>query len=548
MDQAILTANRWCLLTVVGAMIYLLFRWCTHHGSQSVRKVRFGHVPAWEAHIGQKAVSSTVPTVGRPGILGPWIDAVTWAWDARDRIQKGYNQVLAQSLPDTSALQMIDYHQYSDYAFRVSTPNGWETCICNLEMIKEYKNLMDNQMSALAVTSETFQARYTLPGGDWDNIHQLPPQSAVARALMWLKGRAANEKDPYYSEMMEVFECAFQREIIIPARDHLAIACFPQYCRVVAAITAKALLGSMAADSGAIDQLVKYAEAVPRDGFLIAIFPKILRPLVARLCTAPKLSDQLINLLLEEIGRRRAMNIHGEPQDMTDWMVQWVEKNPKNSMRGAAARIIATFFGGIHTTTQLIVHSLFEIATRPEYVRPLREEIEGALAAHGGWNKTSLESMVKLDSFVKECQRYNPLDAASLSRQATCDFQFSNGLHLRKGTYLFAPNGPMVGDSHLYPSAHEFDGMRFWKLGQKAQRLQDCRLVASSATYLQFGDGRHICPGRFMAADEVRLLLAYTLWRYDVAIEGHRPRPKNTTFKRFCFPDMSAKIELKTRL
>jgi hypothetical protein len=32
--------------------------------------------------------------------------------------------------------------------------NGWEVCICNDDMIKEYQNLMDDQMSALAVTSE----------------------------------------------------------------------------------------------------------------------------------------------------------------------------------------------------------------------------------------------------------------------------------------------------------------------------------------------------------------------------------------------------------
>lgn len=50
-----------------------------------------------------------------------------------------------------------------------------------------------------------------------------------------------------------------------------------------------------------------------------------------------------------------------------------------------------------------------------------------------------------------------------------------------------------------------------------------------------------------MAADEVRLLLAYTLWHYDIALEGGSTRPKNMTFNRFCFPDMSASITLTAR-
>jgi hypothetical protein len=40
-------------------------------------------------------------------------------------------------------------------------------------------------------------------------------------------------------------------------------------------------------------------------------------------------------------------------QDMTDWMVKWVEENPQYTERDAVLRIIATFFAGIHTITQV---------------------------------------------------------------------------------------------------------------------------------------------------------------------------------------------------
>lgn len=40
----------------------------------------------------------------------------------------------------------------------------------------------------------------------------------------------------------------------------------------------------------------------------------------------------------------------------------------------------------------------------PEYIRPLREEVESIVKEHG-WTKTSIFKMRKLDSFLREVQR-----------------------------------------------------------------------------------------------------------------------------------------------
>jgi hypothetical protein len=50
--------------------------------------------------------------------------------------------------------------------------------------------------------------------------------------------------------------------------------------RVVAALTVKALLGTMAEKPEVIDLLCQYAEAVPKDGFLLSRIPSFLRPYV----------------------------------------------------------------------------------------------------------------------------------------------------------------------------------------------------------------------------------------------------------------------------
>jgi hypothetical protein len=44
---------------------------------------------------------------------------------------------------------------------------------------------------------------------------------------------------------------------------------------------------------------------------------------------------------------------------------------------------------------------------RPQYVAPLREEIEETVGRLG-WTKDAIGQMPKLESFMKECMRINP--------------------------------------------------------------------------------------------------------------------------------------------
>ena len=55
---------------------------------------------------------------------------------------------------------------------------------------------------------------------------------------------------------------------------------------------------------------------------------------------------------------------------------------------------------------QSMTHVLYDLAARPEYLQPLREEIEAVIATDG-WTKAGMGKMWKLDSFLRESQRYN---------------------------------------------------------------------------------------------------------------------------------------------
>lgn len=53
-----------------------------------------------------------------------------------------------------------------------------------------------------------------------------------------------------------------------------------------------------------------------------------------------------------------------------------------------------------------MTHVLFELATRPEYVEPLRAEAQEVTEAEG-WSKSAMTKLYKLDSFMRECIRHS---------------------------------------------------------------------------------------------------------------------------------------------
>lgn len=56
-----------------------------------------------------------------------------------------------------------------------------------------------------------------------------------------------------------------------------------------------------------------------------------------------------------------------------------------------------------------LMQALFDLAGRPEYVEPLREEMSAVMAQEGLERLTtsqSINQLVKMDSFLKESQRH----------------------------------------------------------------------------------------------------------------------------------------------
>jgi len=49
---------------------------------------------------------------------------------------------------------------------------------------------------------------------------------------------------------------------------------------------------------------------------------------------------------------------------------------------------------------------LYRLLENPEYIEPLRQEVEAAVAEEG-WTKAGMDKMHKIDSLIRETQRFD---------------------------------------------------------------------------------------------------------------------------------------------
>ncbi|KAH7015823.1 cytochrome P450 [Ilyonectria destructans] len=195
-----------------------------------------------------------------------------------------------------------------------------------------------------------------------------------------------------------------------------------------------------------------------------------------------------------------------------------------------------------------VMQSLIDIATYPEFVPELREEIQRVMNNYNGEiTKQGLSDMLKLDSFIKETGRLNPPDLTSFQRKATADLKLSNGMFLPKGAKLMLPSVSVNMDEALYQDPAKFDGFRFYKIRtSKPENRTSHQHITVGKKDIAWGYGAHACPGRFMADVGIKLVLIEFIMNYDLRTpKDVVGRPKNIEVEGVSIPDPQGELLIK---
>ncbi|KAI8990628.1 cytochrome P450 [Trametes punicea] len=433
------------------------------------------------------------------------------------------------------------YKKYYGSVFKVPLFDKWVVVASGPEMVKDIRRRPDDELSFSEGVDDTLQISYTFgPQTRQDPYH-----------VDVLKEKFTRSVPAILPDVVDELTLAVPQHIPADSDEWLEVHVKPAMQQIIARASNRAFVGlPICRNQEYLDLAISFAIDIVKDGTLLRLTPRFLKPLVARLSSRVRSTFHktipYIKPLIEE--RRELMEKLGDqwadkPDDMLQWLIE-VAKT-RDSDEGIVRRILSVNLAAIHTTSNSVTYALYHLAERPDFVQALREEIEPIIRGEG-WTKNAMDRMWKLDSFLKESQRYNG-GLASLTRKVLKDMRLHDGTLIPRGSTIMVAADATHYDGSIYADADVFDPFRFSRMREQDGDGTKGQFVNSTLDYFSFGHGKHACPGRFFASNELKSLLAFIILNYDMKLSGDGSRPKNIYLALTVIPAPKGKILFKKR-
>ncbi|KAF9237107.1 cytochrome P450 [Melanogaster broomeanus] len=407
------------------------------------------------------------------------------------------------------------YDKYKGAPFKVSKLYRWVVVVSGRQHLEELRKAPDDELSFQEATNEM---EYMAGQDVHHNSYHVPIiRSQLTRNLGIL-----------YPEINDELVTAFEETLDLKGDEWKSVPALHTVQKVICRTSNRIFVGlPLCRNPDWVDLNIQFIFDIVKGGIIIRLFPKFMAPFVARFMTSiPGSTRRVMKHLgpiieerkkcLEEYGPAWA----GKPNDLLSWLMDEATGS-QYSIESLTRRILAVNFAAIHTSSNAslsFTQALFNLAANPQYIQPLREEVESIVGTEG-WSTGALAKMHKIDSFLTESLRFEGLSCVTLSRKAMKDFTFSDGTVIPKGTVVVVASAAAHHDNEFYKNADMFDPFRFSNMRDEAGEGVMHQFVSTGPEYLPFGHGSHSCPGRFFAANELKSMLAHIITRYDIKLE-----------------------------
>ncbi|OBZ76027.1 O-methylsterigmatocystin oxidoreductase [Grifola frondosa] len=169
-----------------------------------------------------------------------------------------------------------------------------------------------------------------------------------------------------------------------------------------------------------------------------------------------------------------------------------------------AYAVSAPFGAGIDTTVGSVEVFLLAALLFPGPAKKAQEELDRVVGRDRLPTFDDEDALPYLGAFVKEVTRWRPI-APFVARAVTRDDTYEK-YFIPKDTSVYGNTYAMMKDQEMFPEPEVFRPERF--LDTTEPRFADFTLP--------FGFGRRVCPGMHVALQSIYILVARTLWAFDV--------------------------------
>uniref|UniRef100_A0A673JEJ6 Cytochrome P450 3A n=1 Tax=Sinocyclocheilus rhinocerous TaxID=307959 RepID=A0A673JEJ6_9TELE len=277
--------------------------------------------------------------------------------------------------------------------------------------------------------------------------------------------------------------------------------------------------------------------------FLItALFP-FITPVLEKMDFAffPTSVTDFFFAALKKIKSERVASDHKKRVDFLQLMVDSQTAGKEHTEKGLSDHEILSqsmifIFGGYETTSSTLSFFFYNLATNPEAMKKLQEEIDQTFPDKAPVDYEVVMNMEYLDAALNESLRLFPI-VGRLERvcKKTVDI---NGLLIPKDMVVMIPTFALHRDPDYWSDPESFKPERFTK-GNKES--------IDPYMYMPFGLGPRNCIGMRFAQVSMKLAIVEILQRFDVSVCDQTQVPLELGTSGLLVPKDPIKLQFKPR-
>ncbi|PIG83981.1 hypothetical protein AARAC_008631 [Aspergillus arachidicola] len=348
-----------------------------------------------------------------------------------------------------------------DESFAIPALGEYQVLVSSEQHIQELSQSSEDVLSFHAAMEQRINHKYTLRGfehNDVDPNNDVPKR--VLKVLLRMNlpemqvGLQPLIQDTIIQELTGKYSDGWSR-----------VSAFTLAKHIVARLNNHVILGSaLASDSEVVAAVNRYLQDAVVTMELCRHLPSILVPLVAPAMMRWSGAMHRIDRSLTAEIKKRVAESHNAPAETSSRhdCIQWVLQSSKTPAQKTVVRMTQQIFGilfaSAHQMSMALVYAMFDLCLHPEYIQPLREEIEHV--RHTTSFAGHFDHLPLLDSFLRESARLNALDALTIQRMALSPYTFADGTRVPAGNLVAVPQAAVMQDPRHYPDPTEFDPYR----------------------------------------------------------------------------------------
>ncbi|RYP56149.1 hypothetical protein DL771_012094 [Monosporascus sp. 5C6A] len=402
------------------------------------------------------------------------------------------------------------YDRANGAPFAVDAPDNRYILVSSWDQIREIDAAADSVLSLQAAAREVLQPKHTMVGFDWHDRKGFDGAPLLRTIRYLLTAHLPQILPDIRSFISNMFDQRYESHPVVNGRK-----LSPVYPMIIGAVTQSNAYAFFGQELSKNEEFMKAGAVFIEQTLLIAEVVRLLPHAI---------SGHIGDFLARRLNSGKIIYDSLEPVVTRRFHERELRKQ------------------GHDIPEQTACFALFDLCLHPEYLEPLRQEIQNTTWEE--FEKSGGQLFPLMDSFMKESARLTPVESVSTRRKATKPFKLSDGTKVEVGEWICSAVRGMNLDPANYSRVDEFHGFRFVPREILESSLSGVSSPPhkfqtpdpeKSSTFVELSDwqlwgtGKSACTGRWYAAAMIKIILGTFISKWDMELAD----PKAT--RHFCW-------------